>query len=189
MPQKIIYFTDGEKWREAGILEEVKKISQSIALVLVSSRDTKKPNIDHRNEEFLGNSNHLDFFEDELIPIVEKQFERGFTEADRVLLGVSFGGLNAAYFSAHSSAFQNYALLSPITYPNPHLLNEIVFSQRTDLNIFLSSGKNDAENYLKSLEAIYQNKGFRVQTYYSQGGHDFNNWRNQLEAIWTFFVQ
>ena len=111
-----------------------------------------------------------------------------FSPFDRSLVGISFGGLNAAYFSVHSTQFQNFGLLSPVTYPCPNLGEQVAFSQREDIRIFISSGQNDAEQYVKQLTPLYQSKEYEVQIVATQGGHDFPNWNAQLKDLLHFLI-
>ncbi len=113
---------------------------------------------------------------------------KSFTPYERLLVGISFGGLNAAYFSAKSvNLFQNFALLSPVTYPRPAVLQDIVFSQNRDLRIFLSTGQNDAEKYVAPLKSMYSGKGYTIKLLHTDGGHDFENWNSQLKQLINFF--
>lgn len=191
IPQRIIYFTDGKKLLDAGFMETLKslykanKISPTY-LVFVSSVDLND-GTDRRNDFFLCNPDYVSFFEKELIPEVEKTLEKKFPPLARSLFGVSFGGLNSAWFSIYSNAFENFALLSPITYPCPDIVSKIAFSERKKLKIFISTGINDAENYVTPLERIYRLNNHKVQTKKTMGGHNFENWASQLEMALNFF--
>lgn len=159
-PKKIVYLTDDEKLIQNGAHQtnQQNKI-QAAVYIFVSTLDVHDPSIDYRNDYFFCNPAYLTFFKAELIPIVEMYLEEQerhintqFEANNRVLVGVSFGALNVAYFSAKSqNLFQNYALLSPITYPCRKIMQEITFSQNENLNIFLSTGTLDAENYVEDL--------------------------------------
>lgn len=187
----IVYFTDGEKMIEKGALTQLGQLTQSRRIapayyVFVSTIDPATQ-ADRRNDYFFCNPKYLTFFEEELLPTVEASFGRTFGAQDRSLVGVSFGGLNAAYFSAHSSQFQHYGLLSPITYPCPSVMQDLAFSKNEALRIFLSTGQQDAEQYLRPLEQMYTSNDYQVRVRYTDGGHDFENWNAQLEEVLNFF--
>ncbi len=187
----IMYFTDGKKVLNAGFLERMQTLFKagripSVYLVFVNSVDLKD-NTDKRNDYFFCNPDYLEFFEDEVLPKTEKIIGKSFRSEQRTLLGISFGGLNAAWFSAKSNAFQNYALLSPVTYPCKKVITDINFSKNEGLNIYISTGKNDAEHYVEVLERMYLLKGYKTHLEKTNGGHDFENWAGQLERIFTFF--
>ncbi|MGB5822075.1 MAG: alpha/beta hydrolase-fold protein [Saonia sp.] len=186
----IIYFTDGAKMVDNGTLLEIKRLTEDSKIkpayyVFVSSRDPMTGK-DHRNTYFFSNPDYLSFFEEELIPKVEKKIGACFKTQDRALAGISFGGLNGAYFSAKSTKFGAYGLLSPVTYPRTSVIQDISFSKNKDLRIFLSTGTNDAENYLPTLENSYKSKGYKVEVLKTDGGHDFKNWNGQLEIMLSF---
>ncbi|MEM6633692.1 MAG: alpha/beta hydrolase-fold protein [Bacteroidota bacterium] len=189
----IIYFTDGEKvWDKTGeaffrALVQRKEIPSAV-FVFVSTKDPKT-GVDNRNEYFFCNESYMQFFEKELIPRVEQNLPGSTHPMNRSLIGISFGGLNAAYFSAKSELFQNFGLLSPVTYPCEDLSTLITFSQREDLRIYLSSGRNDAENYVASLEPLYISKGYQVQSIQTEGGHDFENWKPQMVPMLHFLTK
>ncbi|MEO0525641.1 MAG: alpha/beta hydrolase-fold protein [Bacteroidota bacterium] len=186
----IVYFTDGAKMVENGTLIALKKLTEGVYIkpayyVFVSSRDPLTGK-DHRNTYFFSNPDYLSFFEKELIPKVEKGIGRTFNMENRSLVGISFGGLNGAYFSAKSKMFKKYGLLSPVTYPRKSVIQDIAFSKNKDLHIFLSTGTNDAESYVPPLENIYKSKGYTVKTLQTEGGHDFKNWNGQLKELMVF---
>ncbi|OJJ20194.1 hypothetical protein BKI52_17120 [marine bacterium AO1-C] len=191
----IVYFTDGQKLLEAGFWKEIDRLTTQGKIppayyVFVSTLDPDNPANDLREEYFFCNQNYLDFFAQELIPTIEDKLGVHFQAKNRGLVGVSFGGLNAAYFSAKSkNLFQNYALLSPITYPGKKLMQYITFSSNQNLRIFLSTGKLDAENYLEPLQQMYQSKGYTLAVLHNEGDHNFENWRQQLEVVLNFVSQ
>lgn len=183
----IVYMTDGQKMLDNGALKKIQELQEAQKIpaahyVFVSTID-KQSQHDYRNEYFFCNEKYLHFFEEELIPHVESQLHRSFSPKQRSLIGISFGGLNAAYFSAHSDKFQNFGLLSPVTFPCKTLSQTIVLSPRKPQAIFLSSGKNDAEKYVKTLEQLYLSKTKGMKVHYTQGGHNFKNWNGQWELI------
>ncbi|MEO1436841.1 MAG: alpha/beta hydrolase-fold protein, partial [Bacteroidota bacterium] len=107
--EQILYFTDGRKLLDQGYLDHLEALSRAgkmsaSYLVFVGTVDLKDQ-VDKRNDYFFCNPSYVDFFEQELIPRVEDTIGRSFQAEDRALIGVSFGGLNAAWFSAKSRTF------------------------------------------------------------------------------------
>ncbi|MEO1485525.1 MAG: alpha/beta hydrolase-fold protein [Bacteroidota bacterium] len=185
-----LYFTDGEKLLGAGVAKRLHTLFKAgkippAYLVFVSAIDLND-SIDKRNTYFFCNPDYLDFFENELLPHVEKTIGKAFTPDERGLVGISFGGLNAAWFSAKSTSFTKYALLSPVTYPCKKVIQEITFSRNDGLKLFISTGKNDAEHYVEELVKIYQTKEYEIHSERTQGGHDFKNWASQFELMLNF---
>ena len=194
LPHKaVVYLTDGEKLLRNGTQSRIEQLTASGAIpaayyVFVSTIHPGS-GADLRNEYFFCNPDYLTFFIEELMPAVEGGWPVPFTPRDRSLVGFSFGGLNVAYFSAHTDAFGGYGLLSPITYPCEDILRDIVFSTTQELSIFLSTGTNDAETYLRPLERFYRNKKYTIKTVQTEGGHDFANWNGQLRELLNFLLQ
>lgn len=189
----IVYLTDGAKLIEHGSLERIRQLSSDGEIgpayfVFVSSLDPSDPAIDHRNEDFFCNPDFLQCFEEELIPAVEASLPVAFEAKDRLLVGVSFGGLNAACFAAQSRAFHNYALLSPVCYPRPQVFEAIAFSRNPSLRIFLSTGRHDAEQDVENLAALFRRRGDEVRVHVTTGGHDFANWNEQWTVCLKMFL-
>lgn len=186
----LVYVTDGRKFIENGLWAEIERLTTAgevpvARYVFVSSIDAN--GTDHRNDDFFCNPDHLAFFNKELIPMVEA--EHPVAKTYRSLLGISFGGLNAAWFAAMDAPFANYGLLSPITYPRQEELNRrIAFGPSSGQRIFLSTGKQDAERYVDELLALYATKDFTLDTLRTGGAHDFANWRGQLQRILRFLI-
>ncbi len=186
---RIHYFTDGNKLLDNGILESLIEHETSPAYYVFVSTIDPVSGLDHRNEYFFCNPVYLEFFEEQVLPLVEQHLGLSFLPAQRSLIGVSFGGLNAAYFSGINESFQKYVLLSPVTYPCKIFKEKVVFSTNQDLKIFLSTGTKDAELYVRELEALYRSKGYTLETIQTEGGHDFENWLGQMTRVMQFLSE
>ncbi len=187
----VIYITDGQKMIDNGALERIKTLTSEEKIpkaeyVFVSTIATETKE-DKRNTYFFCNADYIRFFEEELVPRIEGAPSR--KAKNRSLIGISFGGLNAAYFSGKTDLFQNYALLSPITYPCDDALKAIAFSKNKNLNIIISTGKNDAEKYVTPLANLYTSKEYRVKNIITNGAHDFENWNGQLQEVLNTLLQ
>ncbi|MEM1282771.1 MAG: alpha/beta hydrolase-fold protein [Chlamydiota bacterium] len=189
----IFYITDGESFLDNNLallldsLTSAKVIPPAYYAFVGSIDERSGENV--RNNLFFCNETYLSFFEQELIPEVEAEIGKTFNPQGRGLIGISFGGLNAAYFAAKGNAFQNIAILSPITYPCSELNQSIAFSERKVLNLFLSSGKNDAESYLAEIHHMFKTKNYNTRVLNTDGSHDFENWKQQLREVIQFLTQ
>ncbi len=188
----IVYLTDGKKLLDNGAMDTILDLTRkgmipeaTYVLVSTINRASEK---DLRNQFFFCNPDYLRFFETELIPFSEAKHGGLRTPSERSLVGISFGGLNAAYFSAMTDLFGNYALLSPVTYPCKDVIADISFSASKELKIVLSTGKNDAERYVDELEGIYKSKGHTLSTIETNGQHDFENWNGQWKHVLGFLL-
>ena len=184
----LFYVLDGRKMLQNGLMDSIMTLEHSMLIpkfryVLVSTVIGQTNPIDKRADYFFCNANYLTFFEQELIPMVENNN----SPIHRYLLGVSFGGLCGAYFSTATDAFSGYALLSPITYPCPDLWSQMAFSSNRGARFLISTGKNDAEQYVGPLSESLQTQGHQVELLQTKGGHDFANWMNQLPQIMNHF--
>ncbi|MEM9261151.1 MAG: alpha/beta hydrolase-fold protein, partial [Bacteroidota bacterium] len=186
--ERVVYLTDGRKLYDEGLWAEIERLTAAgevrpAQYVLVSSIDVSGK--DYRNDDFFCNLDYLHFFTKELIPAVEGK-ER-VPAAQRSLVGISFGGLNAAWFAAMDAPFGNYGLLSPITYPRKaELHRRIAFGPNDGLRIFISTGRQDAESYVDDLLALYETKTLEVKEVRTEGAHDFANWSGQLGLLLSF---
>ncbi|WP_106145324.1 alpha/beta hydrolase [Flagellimonas meridianipacifica] len=193
----IVYLTDGQKMIENGSLNVIETLTRAnkvpVAFYVFVSTIDEASGVDFRNEYFFCNENYRRFFEEELIPHIEESvfpLGRKRKSKERSLVGISFGGLNAAYFSATATSFQSYGILSPVTYPcQQELMKHIAFSKNKDLKIFLSTGTNDAERYLPPLKASYEGKGYQVKVHKTDGAHDFDNWNKQWEVVLAYLLK
>lgn len=188
----IVYFTDGQKVIDNGFLTEIERLTTAGEVapahyIFVRTIDPVSGE-DLRNEYFFANPDYLAFFTEELIPAAEGHLGYHITKFDRSLVGVSFGGLNAAWFAAKGAPFANYGLLSPITYPHAKLNQDIVFGPTEGQRIYISTGTADAERYVKDLLALYRSRDFMIKEVRTAGGHDFDNWRGQLPALLQFLT-
>ena len=188
----VIYFTDGQKLIDNGFLTEIERLTAAgeappAHYVFVSTVDPAS-GADLRNDYFFANPDYLAFFTEELLPAAEAKLDYPVTPADRSLVGISFGGLNAAWFAAKDAPFWNYGLLSPITYPHDKLNQDIVFGPSAGQRIFISTGQDDAERYVDELLGLYRNRDFVIKEVRTTGSHDFANWRGQLPALFQFLT-
>ena len=188
----VVYITDGKKMYDNGFWKKITELTEAgkipAAYYVFVSTIAPLSGEDLRNDYFFCNADYLAFFAKELLPAAENRMPKKFQAKERCLVGISFGGLNAAYFSAHTDLFGGYGLLSPVTYPCEKVVQDLVFSSAKNLRIYLSTGRNDAENYLRPLERIYKNKGHKVKTVQTEGGHDFANWNEQVTALLGFLL-
>ena len=92
--QSIIYVTDGKKFMDNGLLEEIEKLQNKgevpPAHYVFVSAISPTDQVDYRNEYFFCNPDYLAFFREELIPQVEKKIGQTFTQDKRSLIGISF---------------------------------------------------------------------------------------------------
>lgn len=90
------------------------------------------------------------------------------------------------FFAARSNRFEGFAILSPITYPCKKINQTLIFSQKKNYKVYISTEHLDAENYTENLFPILQSKTTRIKLVKTEGGHDYKNWNSQMFNIFTF---
>jgi enterochelin esterase-like enzyme len=100
----VLFVTDGPSYIKQGRVPMVldRLISSAmigpVVAVFVDSRDPDDLKVNRRNQEFFCNVDYLTFYAAELIPAIEHAYPVRKAREARTILGVSFGGLNAACF-------------------------------------------------------------------------------------------
>lgn len=142
----VIYINDGFKYINKGKMPQLvdslitNNIIKPVAVVFLSPRDrvTKK---NSRQELFLCNQKFVSFFTDELMPEIEKEYPVSNKKLDRSILGLSFGGLAAAYIAFNApNSFKNIAMQSPAFHPCPIIYDFYLKKPKKDFKIYLSYG-------------------------------------------------
>ena len=154
-----LYITDGRTFLESTNADKLiydlfeENISTAAITVFVHAIDAHDNTLNRRNEQFFCNDDYLAFYEKELIPSIDKTYPTLTSNHKRTIMGFSFGGLNALHFALKGSdSFGNIAALSPITYPCPDIHQKFILADKKPIRIFMSTGKNDAENYTEENE-------------------------------------
>lgn len=194
-----LYVTDGQGYLAQGGFKAVLDTAISSAaiepvlVVFLDSRNPDKLEEDRRNSQFMCNSGFAEFFAKELIPAISRQQPVSLSREDRVILGLSFGGLNSACFGLMlSGGFSGIAMQSPAS--GDHL--EVVRKLYEDkdplpLKIFLSVGsRNDNTGAVKRFKKTLESKGYDLTYIKVTGEHNWDNWRPLLDdVLLTFFAK
>ena len=193
----VMYVTDGKWYREGGKLLETSsemiasgKVAPHI-IVLVDAFDPHNPSLNRRNSQFLCNPKYVKFYREELIPEIEKKFNVLAGKENRAVLGLSFGGLNSMYFTAHAGDyFGKVGIQSPAPHPCPDVYEAIDQATVLPEQIFLSTGTiNDKARESRRLKAILEKKDLELSYIEVAEGHNWNNWRPLLDDVLHFFYK
>lgn len=191
----VIYVTDGQAYVSIGgmpwlmqDLTEAGTIAPAMA-VFIDSRDPNQLTIDRRREEFACNSAYIRFVTNELVPEIEASYPASSRPRDRVMLGLSMGGLNAACFGFHAhETFGGVAMQSPALGRAPELIAEYERSPRLPLKIFLSTGTvRDGEERSRAFRALLERKEYELSYIEVPHGHDWSNWGPLLDDVLVYF--
>lgn len=191
-----LYVTDGSWYLEQGkmkaLLDELiaaGRIEPLIA-VFVDARDPDNLRDNRRDDQLICKLAYARFFATELVPQVESRHPTLRDPARRTILGLSFGGLNAACFGlAIPQVFGTIAMQSPA---NAEMLKVVGEMYRKDdrlpLRMFLSVGRhNDNTDAVRGFRRILESKGYEVTFREVPQGHSWNNWRPLLPYVLEAF--
>jgi enterochelin esterase-like enzyme len=191
----VIFITDGQWYIESGemprIIDDLITTGeiQPLIAVFVDNRDPAMLSNNRRNQQFFCNARYVDFFTDELIPTIDATYPTSADRADRVILGLSFGGLNSACFGllAHD-AFAGIAMQSPAMHPVDYILSAYADSTRLPINVFLSSGSlQDNEERTRRLRGILQERDYPLKYIEVPFGHNWDNWKPLIDDVLTYY--
>lgn len=191
----VLFLTDGQGYISNGRLPKVLdnligegKIEPVVA-VFVDPRDPDNLKNNRRNAEFLCNGDYLAFFIDDLIPEIENNYPVGTDRESRTIMGLSFGGLNAACFGLYGyDSFSGLAMQSPANHPIPGLLPSYEELPLRPLKIFLSTGNpDDNTSANRKFRSVLQDKGYDMKYVEVREGHNWRNWRPLLDDNMLYF--
>ena len=194
-----LYVTDGQGYLAQGNFKAVLDTAISsgeiepVLVVFLDSRDPDKLEDNRRNSQFMGNTRFAAFFANELIPQVSKLQPVSVSRDDRVILGVSFGGLNSACFGLMlSDGFAGIAMQSPANGEHLEIVRELYEEKETlPLKMFLSVGsRNDNTGAVKRFKKTLERKGYDLTFVKVTGEHNWQNWTPLLDdVLLTFFAK
>jgi enterochelin esterase-like enzyme len=135
------------------------------------------------------NYQYFEFVTKELVNKIDSDYRTSPNAEDRVILGLSLGGLNSACFGLLASdTFTGIAMQSPYTFPVPDLIGYYEKSERLPLNFFISTGaRNDGRRQARVLRKALEKKGYPIKYREVIGSHDWYNWRPLLDDILVYY--
>ena len=191
-----LYLVDGQWYLEYGemisILDRLireQKI-EPVVVVFVDSRNPDDLTENRRNDQFMCNQHFADFFINELVPTIESNFSTTGQGSDRVVGGVSFGGLNAACFGLMLHQQLGGVLMqSPASARHVEKVAGLYKkSDRLPFKIFLSGGtQKDNISTIRSFKKILDSKGYPMKYIEVPHGHDWENWGALIDDFLLYF--
>ena len=184
-PLPELYITDGQSYLGAGNMVKVldSEIEDGnivpISAIFIDSRDPDYPEETRRNSQFMCNARYAKFFVGELMPQISARWTKADSDTWRGLMGVSFGGINAACFGMMMpGVFQVLIMHSPASAEHLDVVNSLYMEKPAHSSAFFVShgGAEDnaaaAERFVQTL----RDKGYPVRLVANDGGHDWDNW-------------
>lgn len=192
----VIYINDGRSYLEKGetvkILDSLIKNNsiKPVIAVFLEPKDGKQKWKNVRQELFLCNPVFVDFFVNEFIPNIEHNYPVSNLKKDRTIMGMSFGGLAAAYIARKSpSTFKNIVMQSPAFHPCKKIYNSYQNLPKENFNMYMSYGTGkDTEKQDLSMIKILEEKKYKLKIERVEGGnHTWDIWKEQLDDILIYF--
>jgi enterochelin esterase-like enzyme len=191
----VLFVTDGPGYIHRGNVPQVlddlidSGAMNPIIAVFVDSRDPDDLSVNRRHQEFFCNMDYLEFYVNELIPAIEHVYPVQQGREARTILGVSFGGLNAACFGLLGyETFSGIGMHSPANHPVESLLPAYEQAPKLPLRIFLSTGSpNDNSAANRTFRRLLKDKGYDMKFIQKTAGHNWDNWRPLIDDVLLFF--
>ena len=193
----VVFVTDGPLYLRFGEMDKIidkliaTKQLQPLIAVFVDSREPGNLTNNRRNSEFWCIANYAKFYHDEFIKRIEQDYPVANTPQKRLIMGASFGGLNAACFGLMiPDMFHNIGMHSPANSQHLGLLKTLYKDQeRLPLKLFLSVGTdNDNLEATQAFKYVLVKKGYDLTYKKVHEGHNFKNWKPLIDdLLLTFF--
>jgi enterochelin esterase-like enzyme len=195
----VLLVTDGQWYiRPLGMIGVLDSLIDSgqiepIYVIFVDSRNPDDLEENRRFKEFMCNADYVNFYTAELLPSLYGLYPINVDREDTYILGLSFGGLNAACFGLlASNRFSGLGMHSPGNHKHMRLVSEMYEDVDTmPLRIFLSAGTvNDNLRASKQFREVFEEKGYEVTFVVNNGkAHNWENWSELLDdVLLTFFA-
>lgn len=191
----VLYLTDGQWYAEQGRYPEVLdgliadgSLPPTLA-VFIDNRDPSNLQNNRRNRQFFCNPAYEQFVADELVPMIDATYRTEARREGRAIMGLSFGGLQAACMALHEAdTFAQVGLQSPATHPVPRLHGYFQEMDVVDVRVFLSSGSHrDNEAKTRRLRDILESRAIDLEYVEVPFGHDWDNWGPLLDDAVVYF--
>lgn len=191
----VLFVTDGPGYISQGRMPRVlddligDASIEPVVVVFVDARDPDNLSSNRRNVQFLCNQDYFSFYKNELIPHIENDYPVGTTRDHRGILGLSFGGTNAACFGLMGhETFSLIGMHSPANHPIKGLLPAYEEMPLLPLRVFLSTGKPDDNTRAnRKFRGVLRKKGYDLKYIERTAGHDWDNWRPLVDDVLLFF--
>jgi enterochelin esterase-like enzyme len=189
----VIYVTDGYEYLHpqlgnmTTVLDNLiaeKKI-KPIAAVFVDHREPINRSNNRRMQELAMNTQYLDFFTNELIPEIERNFPVSKLASERGIMGTSMGGLTATYFAfTKPGVFGLVGIQSPAFWTKPQIYQLCTNQVAPSIKISMTSGViNDTSKESRKMKEVLEANSCIYHYREVNEGHSWGNWRNLIDDV------
>ena len=131
-----------------------------------------------RMDELSLNEKYVSFLADELFPRILSEYKISTNPKERVIMGTSLGGLNAAHtLISRPDIFGSAVIHSPAFWYRPAIFDLWKDSEPKDISIFLSSGTVfDTEIEARKMKLLMEEKGYSLHYIEQSESHSWGMW-------------
>ncbi len=193
----VLYVTDGPSYIKNGrvprLLDRLIESEQiePIIVVFVDPRDPDDLDQNRRSRQFACNADYLKFYSDELILTIEQEYPVATNRDKRSILGVSFGGLNAACFGLMGhEVFSGIGMQSPANHLVSGLLSAYEKAPTLPLEFFLTTGAPyDNTLAIREFSSLLRDKGYELEYIEVAKERGWENWKPLIDDVLFYFYK
>ncbi len=192
-----IYITDGGEFLAYGKMKNIldnllfqRRIQPVIAVFIDPRTNIRVDSTNKRMTDYAASDSYLDFLEHEVSSVIERKYPATRSAKDRLIMGVSMGGLISTYAVMLRSHFvKNCAAQSPAYYEAEKAVIKL-FDQvvRFDVKVYMDTGIiGDTQEEARLVSGLLKQKGATVQYAEYPEGHNWSNWRARIGTLLEYF--
>lgn len=193
----VLYTTDGQEYSDQQLgavptvldnLIHLQRI-EPVLVVFVEPLNPDNTDENRRMDEMGMNEDFLSFFAEELIPDIEEGYKVNPTKENRVILGTSLGGLNAAYFAfSRPDLFDGAAIQAPAFWYREGIYDLVKDAKESPTNIYMSVGTiGDNTDDARLMKRLFNQEGIKYSYTEVNEGHSWGAWSAQIDDILIHF--
>jgi enterochelin esterase family protein len=191
----VIYVTDGHEYADSdkgamlNILDNLIYAGEirPVMAVFIDPREPGKDASNRRMREYVCNQQFADFLGDELVPLIDKSYKTHACPDDRVILGTSLGGMNAAWVGAvRINDFHLLGINSPAF--NTTVIETFGKLDWFPFRIYMTTGTLfDTREQALGMKKILDANKVDYEYVEVNEGHSWGNWRALLDDMLRYF--
>lgn len=196
-PRPVLYVTDGGDYLALGRLNTIldnllaaRKIAPLVAVFIDPHAVEPAGPRDYRMTDYAASDPYLDFLEHDVAPLIERRYHGSALPEQRLIMGVSMGGIEATYAVLRRPEFvRNCAAQSPAYYQADSAVIRLSASlDAKGRRVYIDAGTvRDTEAEATLVAGQMRARGAEVAFTAYHEGHNWTNWRARLPLILTTF--
>lgn len=193
----VVYVTDGYEYMHDKMGNMITVLDNMIFLgrmapviaVFVDQREPANRANNRKMQELTMNATYLDFYMNELVPVVEQTYPVSSDSKDHAILGNGMGGLTAAYFAfSDKGTFGMAGIQSPSFWLKPDIYKYCDSPTNPPVKIYMTTGEiHDSEEAAQRMKQILDKNTCTYQYSETPQGGSWGNWRDTIDDILAYF--